>query len=106
MQKVHVENFFRENAQKIDKNFDVSFSSIVFGFIAFSKNFDVSFSSFLFLVLLRFQVLLSNGSSKTHQQNVLPKESCRKVFIKKSTKIQNRFFLGFVLSRFWAFLGE
>jgi hypothetical protein len=34
------------------------------------------------------------------------KKSCRKVFTKKSTNIQNRFFLDFVLSRFWAFLGE
>jgi hypothetical protein len=30
MQKVHVKNFFRENSQKIDKNFDVTFSSTFF----------------------------------------------------------------------------
>jgi len=35
MQKAHVKNFFRENSQKIDKNFDTSFPSIFFCFIAF-----------------------------------------------------------------------
>jgi hypothetical protein len=53
MQKVHFENFFRENSQKIDKNFDVSFSST-------------------FFVFLRFQVLLSDGSPKTQQKIQTP----------------------------------
>jgi hypothetical protein len=35
LQKVHVENFFRENSQKIDKIFDISFFSVFFCFIAF-----------------------------------------------------------------------
>jgi hypothetical protein len=46
----HAENFFRENSQKIGKIFDVSFPR-------------------LFFVLLRFQVLLSDGNSKTLQNN-------------------------------------
>jgi hypothetical protein len=42
---MYVESLSRENSQKIDKTFDVSFSSA-------------------FFVLMRFQVLLSDGSSK------------------------------------------
>jgi hypothetical protein len=57
-------------SKQIDKNFDVSFSSIFFG-------------------LSRFQVFLSDGSSKTLQKR-FAKKSCRKVFTKKSTKIQNQ----------------
>jgi hypothetical protein len=49
VQKHDVENLFRENSHKIDKNFHVRFSSI-------------------FFVLLRFQVLQTNGSSKTPQK--------------------------------------
>jgi hypothetical protein len=63
-QKVHVENCFRENSQKIDKNFDVSFSSTSF-------------------VLLRFQVLLSDGSSKTLQKTFYKKNRVEK-FLRKN----------------------
>jgi hypothetical protein len=86
MQKVHVENVSRENSQKIDKNFDVSFPSTYF-------------------VLLRFQVSLGDGSSKTLQKT-LYKKNCVEKFSKKSTKNPKPVFLDFVLSRFWAFLGE
>jgi hypothetical protein len=86
MQKVHVENFFRENSQKIDKNFDVSFSST-------------------FFVLLRFQVLLSDGSPKTQQKTFYKKNRVEKV-AKQSTKNPKPIFSRFCLSRFWAFLGE
>jgi hypothetical protein len=51
-------------------------------------------------------VFLSDGSSKT-QQKTFCKKPRRKVFTKKSTKKSKiDFILGFVLSRFWAFLGE
>jgi hypothetical protein len=70
-----------------------------------TKNFDVSFSS-TFFVLSRFRVFLSDGSSKT-----LPKTFCKtnrveKFLQKIRPKIQNRLFLEFCLSRFWAFLDE
>jgi hypothetical protein len=45
----------------------------------------------LFLVLSRFRVLRSDGSSKTLQKTVY-KKSCRKVFTKKSTKNQKSIF--------------
>jgi hypothetical protein len=74
MQKVHVENFFRENSQKIDKNFDVSFSST-------------------FSVLLRFQVLLGDGSSKTLQKTFYKTNRVEKLFFDKNPKpIFSRFF--------------
>jgi actin-related protein len=59
MQKVHVKNFFRENSQKIDKNFDVSFSS-----------------TFLF-----FRCFLAMRVQK-HYKKRLTKKSCRKLFTK------------------------
>jgi hypothetical protein len=79
-QKAHVKNFSRENSQKIDKNFDVSFSSI------------------FFLFYRVFRCFLAMGVQK-HYKKRLTKKSCRQ-------KIPNRFFLDFLLSRFWAFLGE
>jgi hypothetical protein len=67
------ENFFRENSQKIDKNFDVSFPAT-------------------FFVLSRFQVLLSDGSSKT-LQNTFCKKIVSKSFYKKiDQKNQTDFF--------------
>jgi hypothetical protein len=81
MQKAHVENFFLENSQKIDKNFEVSFSST-------------------FFVLLCLKVLLGDGSSKALQKTVYKTNRVEKVFTKKSTKKL------FFLLRFWAFLGE
>jgi hypothetical protein len=59
MQKVHVENFSRENSQKIDKIFKDSFSST-------------------FFVLLRLKVLLGDGSSKTLQKTVCKKNRVEK----------------------------
>jgi hypothetical protein len=66
MQKVHVKNFFRENSQKIDKNFDVSFSST------------------FFLFYRVFRCFLAMGVQK-HNKKRLTKKSCRKLFTKKST---------------------
>jgi hypothetical protein len=63
MQKVCVAKQIRENSQKIDKNFDV----------------DVSFSS-TFFVLLRFQVLLSDGSSNTLQKTFYKRNRIEKCF--------------------------
>jgi hypothetical protein len=85
MQKVQVENFFRENSQEIDKNLDASFSST-------------------FFVLLRFQVLLSDGSPKTQQKTFYKKARVEKFLPKnrQKTKIQNPFFSRFLLI---AFLG-
>jgi hypothetical protein len=74
--KVHVENFSRENSQKIDKNFDGSFSST-------------------FFVLLRLKVLLSDGSSKALQKTVYKKNRVEKLLPKNRQKIQNRFLLNF-----------
>jgi hypothetical protein len=51
----------------------------------------------LFFVLSRFQVLLSDGSSKALQKTF---------YNKIDQKIPNRFFLDLFLSCFWAFLGE
>jgi hypothetical protein len=76
MQKVHVENFSRENSQKIDKNLDVSFSSI-------------------FLVLLRFPVLLSDGSSKTLQKTFYKKNRVEKFLQENRQKSKTDFFLDF-----------
>jgi hypothetical protein len=70
MQKAHVENFFRENSQKIDKNFGVSFPR-------------------LFFVLLRFQVLLSDGSSKTLQKTFYKRNRVEKLLQRNRQKIQN-----------------
>jgi hypothetical protein len=75
IQKVHVENFFREIFKKIDKNFDVS-------------DFE-SMSVFprlpLFHCVFRCYLVLSDGSSKALQN-----KSCRKVFTKKSTNGDQR----------------
>jgi hypothetical protein len=81
-QKVRVEN----NFQNFDQNSDVSFSSTS-------------------VVLSRFRVFFSDGSSKKQQQNVFTKivsKSFCKKFDQKSKPTFSRFFL----SRFWAFLGE
>jgi hypothetical protein len=82
LQKVHVENFFRENSQKIDKFFDQFFLSF-FCYIAFLG------------VSWRWEF-------KSTTKNVLQKNRVETFF----KKIQNRLFLDLFLSRFWAFLGE
>jgi hypothetical protein len=87
MQKFHVENFFRENYQKVDKNFDVSSSSTCF-------------------VLSRFQVFLSDGSSKALQKTCHKKIVSKSFYKKIDKKSKTDFFSIFFLSRFWAFLGE
>jgi hypothetical protein len=89
LQKAHVENFFREDSQKIDKIFDVSFSS-----------------TFWFYCVFRCYLVLGDGSSKALPKTFYQNNRVEKAFTKKLTKIQNRFFLNFLLSRFWAFLGE
>jgi hypothetical protein len=76
LQKVHVRNFPR----KIDKNFDVSLSSI----LGVSQRWEFK------------------NTTKKHFAKIVSKSVCQKI----DKKIQNRFFLDFVLSRFWAFLGE
>jgi hypothetical protein len=82
LQKVHVEKQF--------KNFD--------------KNFDVSFSS-TFFVLSHFRVFSAMGVQK-HDKKRLQKNRVEKFLQKIRPKIQNRLFLEFLLSRFWAFLDE
>jgi hypothetical protein len=65
------------------------------------KNFDVSFSSAL-LVLSRFRVFLSDKRKKRYKKR-FTKKSCRKVFTKKSTKKSKTDFSRFfnhVLGRF------
>jgi hypothetical protein len=62
-------------------------------------NFDVSFSAVLG-VLSRFRVFFSDGSSKPFTKIV------SKSFYKKTTDKTNPYFLDFFLSRVWAFLGE
>jgi hypothetical protein len=81
-QKVRVENF----PQNFDKNFDVSFSSA-------------------FFVLSHFRVFFSDGSSKALQRTFCKKNRVEKFLQKIRPKVQNRLFLDFFLSRFWAFLG-
>jgi hypothetical protein len=73
MQKVHVENFFRENSQKIDESFDVSASSTSF-------------------VLLRFRVLLSDGSPKTQQKTFYKKNRVERFLQKNRQKSKTHFF--------------
>jgi hypothetical protein len=65
------------------------------------KNSMSVFPQLLF-VLSRFQVFLSDGSSKTLQKTFY-KKIASKSFYKKPTKIQTRFFLYFLLSRFRRF---
>jgi hypothetical protein len=48
---------------------------------------------------------MGDGSKKTLQKP-FAKKPCRKVVTKKSTKNPKPIFPRFVLSRFWAFLGE
>jgi hypothetical protein len=66
------------------------------------KNSDVSFSS-IFLVLSRFRVFFSEGSSKTLHfcKTIVPKS-----FYKKSGKIRNQFFLDFFYFVFGGFLAR
>jgi hypothetical protein len=63
-----------QNFQNFDKNFDVSFSSTVFG-------------------LSRFRVFFSDGSSKTLQKTFCKEDRVEKLLQKNRPKIQNRFFL-------------
>jgi hypothetical protein len=76
--QVHVENFFRENSQKIDKKFEVSFSST-------------------FFVFLRLKVLLCDGSSKAQQKTVY-KKIVSKIFYKKIDKNPKPIFLNFFIT--------
>jgi hypothetical protein len=71
MQKVHVKNFFGENSQKIDKNFDVTFS----------------WTSF---VISRFQVFLSDGSSQTLQKTFYKKIVSKSFYKKIDKKIDKK----------------
>jgi hypothetical protein len=41
-----------------------------------------------------------------HNKKLFTKKIVSKVFTKIRPKVQNRFFLDFILSRFWAFLDE
>jgi hypothetical protein len=82
-QKVRVENF----SQNFDKKFDVSFSSTSF-------------------VSSHFRVFFSDGSPKTLQKTFYKKNRVEKFLQKIRPKLQNRLFLDFFLSRFWAFLGK
>jgi hypothetical protein len=50
-------------------------------------------------VLLRLKALLSDGSSKALQKTAYKKNRVEKFLQKNQQKIQNRFFLNFVLSR-------
>jgi hypothetical protein len=84
MQKVHVKNFFRENSQKIDKNFDVTFSR-------------------LFFVLSRFQVFLSDGSSQTLQKTFYKKIVSKSFYKKIDKKSQTDFFSIFFITFFGRF---
>jgi hypothetical protein len=80
MQKVHVEKCFRENSQKIDKNFDVSFTS-----------------TFLFYCVFRCYLAIE---FKNTTKNVLQKID------KESTKNPKPIFTLFLFHVFWVFLGE
>jgi hypothetical protein len=69
----HHKNVFTKSPCQINKNFDVSFPSISFGFYRVFGYFSAM------------------GVQKHHKKR-FTKKSRRKVFIKKSTKFQNRFF--------------
>jgi hypothetical protein len=68
------------------------------------KNSDVSFSS-IFLFYRVFGCFAAIGVQK-HNKKRLQKNRVEKFLQKNPQKIQNRFFIDFFLSRFWAFLGE
>jgi hypothetical protein len=78
LQKVYIENIFQKKRQSFDVSFPLGFF--------FYRGFGVS----------------QRWEFKPTTKNVLQNKSCRKLFTKKLTKIQNRF----SQSRFWAFLGE
>jgi hypothetical protein len=82
LQQVHVENCSR----KLYQNFDGTVCS-------------------MFLVLSRFQVLRSDGSSKTLQRTFC-KKIVSNIFYKKIDKTSKTDFYRFCLSRFGAFLGD
>jgi hypothetical protein len=84
LQKVHVEKQFQKNPQKFRSQFFLDF----FLFIAVSG------------------VSQGDGSLKTLQKTFYKKNVSEKKSQKNRPKIQNRLVLGFLLSRFWAFLGE
>jgi hypothetical protein len=87
LQKVHVENFFREKSENRQK---------------FRGQFFLGF----YFILSRFQVLLSDGSSKTLQKTFYKNNRVEKFLQKNRQKSKAHLFSIFVLSRFWAFLGE
>jgi hypothetical protein len=89
LQKVSLSKTFPKEIDNLsDKNFDVSFSLICFGFS-------------------RFRVFLIDGSSKTLQKTFYKTNRVEKFLQKIRPKIPNRFFLDFFKkSCFWAFLGE
>jgi hypothetical protein len=72
------------------------------------KSTKISMSVFprLFLFCRVFRCFLAMGVQNT-QQKTFDKKIVSKTFYKTiDKKIPNRFFLDFLLSRFWAFLGE
>jgi hypothetical protein len=69
------------------------------------KIFDVSFSSMLLLNRV-FGCCSAMGVQKHYKTNYKKRRVDQLQLQKIRPKIQNRFILGFVLSRFWAFLGE
>jgi hypothetical protein len=83
MQKVHVKNFFRQNSQKIDNNFDVTFPRL--------------------LLLYRvFRCFLAMGVHK-HYKKRFTKNRVEKFLQKIDKKIPNRFFLDIVYHVFGRF---
>jgi hypothetical protein len=59
-----------------------------------------------FVLFYRVFMCFSAMGVQKHYKKRFAKESCRKVFTKNSTKNPKPIFSRFLLSRFWAFLGD
>jgi hypothetical protein len=92
----------KHDKKKCKKSMSKTFSEKI---LRKSTKIRCRFSSTSF-VLLRFQVFLCDGGSKTLPKRFYKKNVSKSFYKKIDPKIPNRFFLGFILSRFWAFLGE
>jgi hypothetical protein len=70
------------------------------------KSTNISMSVFSRLFFIAFSGVSQRWEFKSTTKNVLQKKSCRKVCTKIDQESKTDVFSNFILSRFWAFLGE